>query len=258
MILVEKGGTGLSRGCAFVNYSTYEAATAAISALDNQVILPGGPYNLRVTEFINLYASRSCMLPIAPVRAFFKLSGMLRAACFASGALCKPAGQRLAAAAVGGAVRDAQRGGPQACVLHTRAAGREEGRHRERLGTLWRGEAPLLTSFILALQRLHAVQKRFRHSALGCGRCPFLAVLSAETTHIGTDCMSVLKMTKPGLTCLVHPTDRGDEPVPRQGVGDDQGVRLCDVQEPGAGAERHERAQRHAHTAGATVSMFST
>lgn len=48
MILVEKGGTGMSRGCAFVNYSTHEAATAAIAALDNQVILPGGPYNLRV------------------------------------------------------------------------------------------------------------------------------------------------------------------------------------------------------------------
>jgi uncharacterized membrane protein len=50
VILIEKGGTGLSRGCAFVNFSTYEAAMASIAALDNQVILPGGPYNLRVSH----------------------------------------------------------------------------------------------------------------------------------------------------------------------------------------------------------------
>lgn len=50
VILVEKGGSGLSRGCAFVNFATHEAATAAISAMDNQVILPGGPYNLRVSH----------------------------------------------------------------------------------------------------------------------------------------------------------------------------------------------------------------
>lgn len=54
VILIEKGGTGLSRGCAFVNFSTYEAAMASIAALDNQVILPGGPYNLRVSPTCKL------------------------------------------------------------------------------------------------------------------------------------------------------------------------------------------------------------
>ena len=49
MILVEKGGSGLSRGCAFVSFTKHEAANAAIAALDNQVVLPGGPYNLRVS-----------------------------------------------------------------------------------------------------------------------------------------------------------------------------------------------------------------
>ena len=55
VILIEKGGTGLSRGCAFVNFSTYEAAMASIAALDNQVILPGGPYNLRVSPICKLH-----------------------------------------------------------------------------------------------------------------------------------------------------------------------------------------------------------
>ncbi len=49
VILVEKGGSGLSRGCAFVNFAKREDALAAIAALDNQVTLPGGPYTLRVS-----------------------------------------------------------------------------------------------------------------------------------------------------------------------------------------------------------------
>ncbi len=49
VILVEKGGTGLSRGCAFVSYTEMSAAHAAIAALDNQMMLPNAPYNLRVS-----------------------------------------------------------------------------------------------------------------------------------------------------------------------------------------------------------------
>ena len=50
VILVEKGGTGLSRGCAFVSYTEMSAAHAAIAALDNQTMLPDAPYNLRVSR----------------------------------------------------------------------------------------------------------------------------------------------------------------------------------------------------------------
>lgn len=48
VILIEKGGTGLSRGCAFVCYATEAQAQAAITGLDNQITLPGGDYNMRV------------------------------------------------------------------------------------------------------------------------------------------------------------------------------------------------------------------
>jgi RNA recognition motif-containing protein len=48
VILIEKGGTGMSRGCAFISYATEAQAQAAVTALDNQMTLPGAPYNLRV------------------------------------------------------------------------------------------------------------------------------------------------------------------------------------------------------------------
>lgn len=54
VILVEKGGTGLSRGCAFVSYTEMSAAHAAIAALDNQMMLPNAPYNLRVSRLRGL------------------------------------------------------------------------------------------------------------------------------------------------------------------------------------------------------------
>ena len=50
MILVEKGGTGLSRGCAFVSFATFSAAQAAIEALHQQITLPGAPYTLIVSH----------------------------------------------------------------------------------------------------------------------------------------------------------------------------------------------------------------
>lgn len=52
VILVEKGGTGLSRGCAFVSFAEETAAHAAIAALDNQLMLPNAPYNLRVRRLL--------------------------------------------------------------------------------------------------------------------------------------------------------------------------------------------------------------
>lgn len=48
VILIEKGGTGMSRGCAFVSYATEAQALAAVAGLDNQLTLPNAPYNVRV------------------------------------------------------------------------------------------------------------------------------------------------------------------------------------------------------------------
>ncbi len=68
VILVEKGGTGLSRGCAFVSFAKEVEAQAAIAALDNQLTLPNAPYNLRVGSWFREHET-CCSLSARPSKA---------------------------------------------------------------------------------------------------------------------------------------------------------------------------------------------
>ena len=138
VILVEKGGTGLSRGCAFVNFSTYKAAMASIAALDNQVILPGGPYNLRVSSGHSAErALRTC--PQSSVWPNIPYGSLPKSIEMGAGALRQSAWHRVPAPALRRPSINAERSGPPACVLHARPTWRGQGDHRGCIPTLRRG-----------------------------------------------------------------------------------------------------------------------